>query len=182
MEMKINIEKRHLYVIVALAVFVAAVVVIATGNAQSHPASEVAITVGGVTKSLQQAISDGDIKTKVNLPDYDSGWVNAVKATDYPFNHNLGTSYYHVLILYRKDASATYYNVANYFQQPFRYEGTLSGGGSTGAVVLEQGANSLKIRTGSYFVNGVGQTDLDAKYYQATGQYRVLLWKFAVPN
>ena len=174
MEIKINISKKHLYLITALfIVFVGLILVIATGNTQSHSSSEVNVSVNGQQMSLQEAIDLN--KLKGNILDYDSGWFDVNVNTYYTKTHNLGTKDYNVLILYRKAASSNY-SIASAYEQPYRVTWD---GANTGAVVLDMDTNSIKIRTGNKALNGIGFTDLASQYYSTTGQYRILLWKFS---
>jgi len=64
MKIEININKKHLYLIIGLVVvFSALIVVLATNNRQSHPADEVMVTIDKVEKTLQEAINNGELVT-----------------------------------------------------------------------------------------------------------------------
>lgn len=63
--MQINIEKRHFYLLTAIFVFLVGVgFVVSYGGNQptimGHSGGEVMVNIGGVDKTLQQAINDGD--------------------------------------------------------------------------------------------------------------------------
>ncbi|MBU4086859.1 MAG: hypothetical protein KKB21_04770, partial [Nanoarchaeota archaeon] len=139
-----------------------------------HSAEELEVNVSGTITTLQQAINSGSLGGGSSSPDYDSGWFAVISNTEYSKTHNFGTKDYFSVILFRENADSDYYNPV-YFEQP--YKATWDGG-STGAVILEQANDSIKIRTGTFYVTGIGQTDLNSKYYKTSGQYRILLWKF----
>lgn len=65
MQINVEIKKRHLYLILALVVFLAGVMIVIAANPSSkpnpgHASNEVMVNINSVDKTLQQAIDDKD--------------------------------------------------------------------------------------------------------------------------
>lgn len=64
MKLEVNIEKRYAYILIGLLVLIGGFFVIGAAVDKSvayHDASSVEVNIGGTTKSLQDAITAGDI-------------------------------------------------------------------------------------------------------------------------
>ncbi|MBM3234624.1 hypothetical protein FJZ19_06045 [Candidatus Pacearchaeota archaeon] len=97
---KINIEKKHLLVLLLFLSIVTIALVIASNPSTKpnpgHASNEIMVNIGGADKTLQAAIDAGDFGGgKVGAPAFDSGWVNMAPSQIYPFlyskNNTQGT-------------------------------------------------------------------------------------------
>ena len=107
-------------------------------------------------------------------PDYDSGWVDVTKETEYEFVHNLNTK----MIMqewYFKDDSDNIFSVTS---ESFHEIINSPTNRDTGISIFMETRNKISVGTATYFVFSHARTDASTSYVEvADGYLRCFLWK-----
>jgi len=163
---QINIEKKHLLILVIfLSIFTIALVIAVNPTTKPNPghlSNEVMINVGGTDKTLQAAIDDGSFgggKT------YESAWFAVSALTNYPITHNLGKLPTSILLLYSPSSDGSKAVVVDNIM----YTSYLAG-----ASINNISSTSLNIRTGNYLMWYYNEQDV-ASAPQTVGYYKIIV-------
>jgi hypothetical protein len=110
-------------------------------------------------------------QNQILTPDYDSGWIDVTKNTDYNFDHNLGSKMLRLEVYFKSDAGSIW-NVTSTSLHEIFDSPTNKG---TGVEVLMNTSNRITTKLGNYniFVSHDG-TEID------DGYLRILAWKTGV--